>query len=206
MFSAVGQGSQNTPRLIEISYRPKKACGREGAAGFAASGKAITFDSGGLSLKSAENMADMKSDMAGERGGAGCAPGGGRARPTLPVLGYLGAAENMPSGTAYRPGDILVSRLGKTVEVTNTDAEGRLVLGDVLALRGGAEAGGAGRPGDAHRRLRGGAGATGWPGSSPTTMRWPTSSSPLQRRPVRRSGGCRWWISRRRRSARTSPT
>src|SRR5215468_5776419 len=132
MFSAVGQGSQNTPRLIEISYRPKKAAAAR-ARPVSLVGKAITFDSGGLSLKSAENMADMKSDMAGSAAVLGALQVAAELAPPFPVLGYLGAAENMPSGAAYRPGDILVSRLGKTVEVTNTDAEGRLVLGDVLA-------------------------------------------------------------------------
>src|SRR5262249_26194051 len=132
MFSAVGQGSQNTPRLIEISYRPKKAAAAR-ARPVSLVGKAITFDSGGLSLKSAENMADMKSDMAGSAAVLGALQVAAELALPFPVLGYLGAAENMPSGAAYRPGDILVSRLGKTVEVTNTDAEGRLVLGDVLA-------------------------------------------------------------------------
>ena len=132
MFSAVGQGSQNTPRLIEISYRPKKSAPAR-ARPISLVGKAITFDSGGLSLKSAENMADMKSDMAGSAAVLGAMQVAADLAPPFPVLGYLGAAENMPSGAAYRPGDILVSRLGKTVEVTNTDAEGRLVLGDVLA-------------------------------------------------------------------------
>ena len=135
MFSAVGQGSQNTPRLIEISYRPKKAAAAR-ARPISLVGKAITFDSGGLSLKSAENMADMKSDMAGSAAVLGALQVAAELALPFPVLGYLGAAENMPSGAAYRPGDILVSRLGKTVEVTNTDAEGRLVLGDVLAYAG----------------------------------------------------------------------
>ena len=132
MFSAVGQGSQNTPRLVEIAYRPRKASEAK-ARPVSLVGKAITFDSGGLSLKSAENMADMKTDMAGSAAVIGALQVAAELAPPFPVLGYLGAAENMPSGAAYRPGDILVSRLGKTVEVTNTDAEGRLVLGDVLA-------------------------------------------------------------------------
>jgi leucyl aminopeptidase len=78
-------------------------------------------------------MADMKTDMAGSAAVLGAMQVAAELELPFPVLGYLGAAENMPSGSAYRPGDILVSRLGKTVEVTNTDAEGRLVLGDVLA-------------------------------------------------------------------------
>jgi len=135
MFSAVGQGSENTPRLIEIAYRPRKPAAAK-ARPVSLVGKAITFDSGGLSLKSAENMADMKTDMAGSAAVLGALQVAAEIAPPFPVLGYLGAAENMPSGAAYRPGDILVSRLGKTVEVTNTDAEGRLVLGDVLAYAG----------------------------------------------------------------------
>ncbi len=132
MFSAVGQGSHNTPRLIEVIYRPKKGAAAK-ARPVSLVGKAITFDSGGLSLKNAENMADMKTDMAGSAAVLGAVQVAAELEPPFPVHGYLGAAENMPSGTAYRPGDILVSRAGKTVEVTNTDAEGRLVLGDVLA-------------------------------------------------------------------------
>jgi len=132
MFSAVGQGSQNTPRMVELVYRPRKTAASR-ARPVALVGKAITFDSGGLSLKSVENMADMKTDMAGSAAVLGAMQIAAELELPFPVYGYLGAAENMPSGTAYRPGDILISRLGKTVEVTNTDAEGRLVLGDVLA-------------------------------------------------------------------------
>ncbi|HEX4622526.1 MAG TPA: leucyl aminopeptidase, partial [Myxococcaceae bacterium] len=96
-------------------------------------GKAITFDSGGLSLKTAEGMVDMKTDMAGSAAVLGAMRVIGHLKPPFPVHGLIGACENMPSGAAYRPGDVLISRLGKTVEVTNTDAEGRLVLGDMLA-------------------------------------------------------------------------
>ncbi|MFO7156049.1 MAG: leucyl aminopeptidase, partial [Pseudomonadota bacterium] len=97
-------------------------------------GKAITFDSGGLSLKPADAMVDMKTDMAGAAAVIGAMKVIGEViKPDFPVYGFIGACENMPSGSSYRPGDVLVSRLGKTVEITNTDAEGRLVLGDVLA-------------------------------------------------------------------------
>jgi leucyl aminopeptidase len=131
MFLAVGQGSANTPRLIELSYVPKgKAASLPP---LALVGKAITFDSGGLSLKPADGMVEMKTDMAGAAALLGVMEVVAQLKPPFPVVAFLGAAENMPSGTAYRPGDILTSRLGKTVEVTNTDAEGRLVLGDVLA-------------------------------------------------------------------------
>ena len=95
-------------------------------------GKGITFDSGGLSLKPPKSMEWMKSDM----GGAGAVLGAMQAisalRPAVNVIGYLPLAENMPSGTAQRPSDVLTMHGGKTVEVLNTDAEGRLVLADVL--------------------------------------------------------------------------
>jgi leucyl aminopeptidase len=131
MFLAVGQGSANAPRLIELSYAPKG----KGAVvpPLVLVGKAITFDSGGLSLKPAEGMVEMKTDMAGAAALLGVMEVVAALKPPFPVVALLGAAENMPSGTAYRPGDVLTSRLGRTVEVTNTDAEGRLVLGDVLA-------------------------------------------------------------------------
>lgn len=133
MFLAVAQGSQQAPRMIELRYTPKGATAAK-AKPLAFVGKAITFDSGGLSLKPADAMVDMKTDMAG--GAAVIAAMkviGEVIKPDFPVYGFVGACENMPSGTSYRPGDILVSRSGKTVEITNTDAEGRLVLGDVLA-------------------------------------------------------------------------
>lgn len=132
MFLGVAQGSAEPPRLVHLWYTPKNET-------FAAKpplalvGKAITFDSGGLSLKSADGMVDMKSDMAGSAAVLAAMRMVARIKPPFPVHAFLGACENMPSGTAYRPGDILISRLGKTVEITNTDAEGRLVLGDVLA-------------------------------------------------------------------------
>ena len=125
---AVGAGSAHPPRLIELSYTPDHA-----DAHVVLAGKGITFDSGGLSLKSNEGMRQMKSDMAG--GAAVIA-----VLSALPALGVcarvtglIGAAENMPSGSAMRPGDIITTFGGRTVEVLNTDAEGRLVLADLLA-------------------------------------------------------------------------
>ena len=133
MFLAVANGSQEPPKLIEIRYVPKGASAST-AAPLAFVGKAITFDSGGLSLKPADAMVDMKTDMAGAAAVIGAMKVIGEViKPDFPVYGFIGACENMPSGSSYRPGDVLVSRLGKTVEITNTDAEGRLVLGDVLA-------------------------------------------------------------------------
>src|SRR5690606_34764360 len=132
MFLAVGQGSKEEPRLIEIRYTPRGGAGGK-AKPLAFVGKAITFDSGGLSLKPADAMVDMKTDMAGAAAVIGAMKVIGEViKPDFPVYGFIGACENMPSGNAYRPGDVLVSRLGKTVEITNTDAEGRLVLGDIL--------------------------------------------------------------------------
>jgi leucyl aminopeptidase len=132
MFLGVAQGSQEAPKLIEIKYVPKGAGAK--AKPLALVGKAITFDSGGLSLKPADAMVDMKTDMAGSAAVFGAMKVIAEViQPNFPITAYVGSCENMPSGTAYRPGDILTARNGKTVEITNTDAEGRLVLGDVLA-------------------------------------------------------------------------
>jgi leucyl aminopeptidase len=120
------------PQLVQIRYAPRGARDARRPP-LVLVGKAITFDSGGLSLKTAEGMVDMKTDMAGSAAVLGAMRVIGHLKPPFPVLGLIGACENMPSGTAYRPGDVLISRLGKTVEVTNTDAEGRLVLGDILS-------------------------------------------------------------------------
>jgi leucyl aminopeptidase len=96
-------------------------------------GKAITFDSGGLSLKPTESMVTMNTDMAGSAAVLGAMRVVATLRPPFPVHAVLGACENMPGGRAYKPSDVLVAADGQTVEITNTDAEGRLVLGDVLA-------------------------------------------------------------------------
>ena len=131
MFLGVTQGSVEPPRLIHLWYTPKNAKAAQ-APPLALIGKAITFDSGGLSLKTAEGMVDMKTDMAGSAAVLGAMKVIAELKPNFPVHAFMGACENMPSGNAYRPGDVLISRLGKTVEITNTDAEGRLVLGDIL--------------------------------------------------------------------------
>ncbi|MBI5549725.1 MAG: leucyl aminopeptidase [Deltaproteobacteria bacterium] len=131
LFSAVAQGSSAPPVLVHLWYQPP-AARHAGKKPVVFVGKAITFDSGGLSLKPTDSMVEMKTDMAGAAAVLGAMKVVARLKPPFPVHAYLGACENMPGGRAYRPGDVLVSRLGKTVEVTNTDAEGRLVLGDVL--------------------------------------------------------------------------
>jgi leucyl aminopeptidase len=128
-FAAVGRASVNEPRLIVLRYEPPNA--RDGFV-LGLVGKAITFDSGGLSIKPPKSMEDMKGDMAG---GAGVLEGiGAIAALGLPVrtLAVVASCENVISGAAYRPGDILRAANGKTIEVTNTDAEGRLVLADAL--------------------------------------------------------------------------
>ena len=130
LFLGVAQGSAEEPQLVRLSYVPR---GRASAKPIALVGKAITFDSGGLSLKTAQGMENMKTDMAGAAAVIAAMSVVPEIAPPFPVHGFFGACENLPSGTAYKPGDVLVGRNGVSVEVLNTDAEGRLVLGDVLA-------------------------------------------------------------------------
>jgi len=131
MFLGVTRGSAEEPRLVKLSYVPKGSAARKAPVVFV--GKAITFDSGGLSLKPTESMVDMKTDMAGAAAAIAAMKVIAEVAPPFPVHALVGACENMPGGRAYKPSDILIARNGKTVEITNTDAEGRLVLGDVLA-------------------------------------------------------------------------
>jgi leucyl aminopeptidase len=123
----VGKGSVRPPRLVKLTYRG-------GGKHVAIVGKGITFDTGGLSLKPAESMVGMKYDMAGAASVLGAVIGAAQLGIKADITGFMCLAENMPSGEATRPGDVLTLRNGKTVEVLNTDAEGRLVLGDGLAL------------------------------------------------------------------------
>ncbi len=124
---AVGGGSAHPPRLVRLAHSPAGASRH-----LVLIGKGITFDSGGLSLKPAASMATMKYDMAGAAAVLAAVKAIAALRVPLRVTGYLAIAENMPSGTAQRPGDVITSFGGKTVEVLNTDAEGRLVLMDAL--------------------------------------------------------------------------
>ncbi len=128
-FLAVGQGSANEPRMIVLRWEPADAV--DGIV-LGLVGKAITFDSGGLSIKPAGSMEDMKGDMAG--GGAVIAAMGALAELGVPVrtVAVVASAENLVDGSSFRPGDILTAANGKTIEVINTDAEGRLVLADAL--------------------------------------------------------------------------
>ncbi|NYD45547.1 leucyl aminopeptidase [Actinomadura luteofluorescens] len=130
-IAGVGQGSVNPPRLVRLAYTHPEA-GRT----LALVGKGITFDSGGLSLKPTDAMDWMKSDMGGAAAVLGALAAIAELRPAVNVVGYLALAENMPSGTAQRPSDVLRIYGGKTVEVLNTDAEGRLVMADALVRAG----------------------------------------------------------------------
>ncbi len=127
----VGQGSTRSPRLVKVEYTPSGATKH-----IALVGKGITFDSGGLSLKSGSSMAGMKYDMTGAATVLGVALAVARLGLGVRVTAWLCIAENMPSGSAIRPNDVLTIRGGKTVEVLNTDAEGRLVLADGLVAAG----------------------------------------------------------------------
>jgi leucyl aminopeptidase len=125
----VGQGAEHPPRLVELRYAPKGATGQ-----VVLVGKGITFDSGGLSLKPPDSMKTMKTDMSGAAAVLATMSALADLDIGVAVTGYLASAENMPSGHAIRPGDVLTMKNGKTVEVLNTDAEGRLVMADALAL------------------------------------------------------------------------
>ena len=124
---AVGRGSHRPPRLVKLSY------GKSGPK-IAIVGKGITFDTGGLSLKPAESMVGMKYDMAGAATAMSALLAIAEKKLAVRVDAYLCLAENMPGGSATRPGDVITIRNGKTVEVLNTDAEGRLVMADGLSL------------------------------------------------------------------------
>lgn len=123
----VAQGSANPPRFIQMRY-----AGSGGSKKVALVGKGVTFDSGGLSLKDAANMETMKTDMGGAAAVIAAMSAIAKLKPNIEVLGFVPTTENMPSGTAIRPGDILKHYGGKTTEVLNTDAEGRLILADAL--------------------------------------------------------------------------
>ncbi len=127
----VAQGSANEPRVVTLHWPGRNARKKEGKP-LAFLGKGVTFDTGGISLKPAANMEDMKWDMAGAGAVAGLLATLARREAKAEAVGILGLVENMPSGTAQRPGDVVRTYSGQTVEVINTDAEGRLVLADLL--------------------------------------------------------------------------
>jgi leucyl aminopeptidase len=125
----VSQGSQQPPRFIILSYKGKPS----DEVDLALVGKGITFDSGGISIKPSENMDEMKDDMAGGASVMATLMALARLKPEINVTALVPATENMPSGTAMKPGDIITAMNGKTIEVLNTDAEGRLILADALS-------------------------------------------------------------------------
>jgi leucyl aminopeptidase len=125
----VAAGTEEEPRFMVLEYRG----GEAGAAPVALVGKGVTFDSGGISIKPSQKMEEMKYDMAGAAAVLGAMQAVARLRPRVNVVALVPATENLPSGRATKPGDVLTMYSGKTVEVVNTDAEGRLILADALA-------------------------------------------------------------------------
>ena len=126
----VAQGSDRPPQLVILRHRG----GSDGKPALALVGKGVTFDSGGLSLKTGEHMNNMKMDMAGAATVLGAMQAIAQLKLPVNVVGLMGMVENLPSGKSYKLGDVLTARNGKTIEVLNTDAEGRLVLADVLSV------------------------------------------------------------------------
>jgi leucyl aminopeptidase len=129
-FWGVTKGSEEAPALIVMTYEPGNAPAKP-VLGLV--GKGITFDTGGISIKPADGMEKMKYDMAGGAAMIGAMQAIAQLKPAVKVIGIVCAAENMPSGTAMKPGDVQIAMSGKSIEIVNTDAEGRLVLADGLA-------------------------------------------------------------------------
>jgi leucyl aminopeptidase len=130
-FWAVAKGSVEPPALIVMTYEPEGGSA-EGAPVLGLVGKGITFDTGGISIKPADGMEKMKYDMAGAAAMIGAMHAIARLKPAVKVIGVVCSTENMPDGRAYKPGDVVTAMSGKTIEIVNTDAEGRLVLADGL--------------------------------------------------------------------------
>ncbi|MGD9143750.1 MAG: leucyl aminopeptidase, partial [Dehalococcoidia bacterium] len=125
----VSRGSQEPPKFIIVHYKGKKS----DEVDLVLAGKGITFDSGGISIKPSEGMSDMKGDMAGGASVLGTLRAIAQLKPKINVTALVPATENLPSGTAMKPGDIIKAMNGETIEVLNTDAEGRLILADALS-------------------------------------------------------------------------
>ena len=128
-FLAVGQGSVHEPKFIHMEYKPEKKAKRK----IAIVGKGITFDAGGLDLKPAASMLTMRDDMSGAAAVIATMKAISEIKPNVEVHGIIAACENMPSGSAYKPGDVITAKTGRTIEIDNTDAEGRVTLADALA-------------------------------------------------------------------------
>lgn len=129
---SVGKGSENRPRMVVWNYKGTRAKD----APIVLVGKGVTFDTGGISLKPSEKMGAMKGDMGAAGAVISLIPVLGQLKPRINVVGITPLVENMPSGSAYRPGDVLTASNGKTIEVISTDAEGRLILADALVYAG----------------------------------------------------------------------
>lgn len=129
---SVSKGSDQPAKLIVLTYNPPRSTAKSGEL-LALVGKGITFDTGGISLKPAENMDAMKYDMSGGATVLGTMRAIALLKPSVPVMGVVAAVENMPDGRASRPSDVVTASNGKTVEILNTDAEGRLVLADAVS-------------------------------------------------------------------------
>lgn len=130
---SVSRGSEEPAQLIVVKYTPAKSSTKDDHELLAFVGKGITFDSGGISLKPGENMELMKYDMTGGATVLGAMRAIAQLKPSVPVLGVVPCSENLPSGKATKPGDVVTAMTGKTIEVINTDAEGRLILADAIA-------------------------------------------------------------------------
>ena len=126
---AVARGSAEKPRFIQIRYKPVKKTAKK----LALVGKGVTFDSGGISIKPAANMDEMKFDMSGAAAVVGTLQAAAYLNPDMEIRGFIPVVENMPGGQAVKPGDIVTAYNGITIEILNTDAEGRLILADALA-------------------------------------------------------------------------
>jgi leucyl aminopeptidase len=124
---AVNKGSAEEPRFIVLEYAPRKA-----KTHVALVGKGITFDSGGISIKPADKMEEMKFDMCGAAAVIGTIEAAAKLALPVKITGVIASTENLPSGSAYKPGDIITTSSGKTIEIVNTDAEGRVILSDAL--------------------------------------------------------------------------
>ena len=129
---SVSDGSEQPAKMIVLRYTPARNTGKKGDL-LALVGKGITFDTGGISIKPAEGMESMKYDMSGGATVIGTMRAVAQLKPTIPVIGVVAAVENMPDGKATRPSDVVTAMNGKTVEILNTDAEGRLILADAVA-------------------------------------------------------------------------
>src|SRR5690606_32185714 len=129
---SVSYGSEQPAKMIVLKYTPAKSTAKKGEL-LALVGKGITFDTGGISLKPGDGMDAMKYDMSGGATVIGTMRAIALLKPSVPVIGVVAAVENMPDGKASRPSDVVTAMNGKTIEILNTDAEGRLVLADAVA-------------------------------------------------------------------------